>query len=679
MVPGVGRAEPARNQSVATREADLLEIDDATRAQLFGLLAVLADRFAEFAAGNASFGVIEGVEAPDSRFGALCESLRLDQAERLLLTCAIAPLLDARFARLFADTDPGSARPAPRVDIAATLCGLSLWSADVRAALGASGMLRRSGLLRTEGSGPLPTHTIVASERLVMHLLGNDEPDEHLLRVAAPVAAVDVPEVEWIANLIADGTALIWLHDRTSSLGGSVAATAVAALDMVPVVIDLQRHVDATASGGLGHRATLPGALSLTELIDRAVAEAVLLRGAVVATSVDAMRDSAVIAAMANPPCPLVLVSSDAWDSSRFSVMATQIHVQPMNDLVRREVWTSVLGEQGIRLDVEKDDLLSLATLRLGPGQIAVAATSAHGYAIAAGEVTDVEHLRMGVRSHGGGKLELLATRIQPWATFDDLVLPDLIVDDLRSIPGWMRTRDMVRREWGMARGSAGSVGVSCLFSGPSGTGKTLAAEVVAHSLGVDLFVIDLSQIVDKYIGETEKNLERVFSEAEGVNGVLLFDEADALFGKRSDVKSSNDRHANVEVAYLLQRMERYDGVAILTTNLRNNLDDAFTRRLDVILAFPEPGVLDRKALWQRHLPSTVPMEDDVDLDLLAEHLAVTGGIIRNIAMAAAHTAAIAGTRVGMSHFVQAAAREYRKVGRLFPVAELRAWLVDGL
>ncbi|MEA5421575.1 ATP-binding protein, partial [Spirulina sp. CCNP1310] len=201
---------------------------------------------------------------------------------------------------------------------------------------------------------------------------------------------------------------------------------------------------------------------------------------------------------------------------------------------------------------------------------------------------------------------------------------------------------------------SGDGAGVTCLFAGPSGTGKTLAAEVVANSLGVDLFVIDLSQIVDKYIGETEKNLERVFSEAEFVNGVLLFDEADALFGKRSEVRSSHDRHANVEVAYLLQRMERYDGIAVLTTKLRNNLDDAFSRRLDVVCAFVEPDGADRLVLWQQHLPSSLPCADDLDLPLLAEHLEISGGVIRNITLTAAHLAASESRPVTMRDLVVA-------------------------
>jgi SpoVK/Ycf46/Vps4 family AAA+-type ATPase len=191
------------------------------------------------------------------------------------------------------------------------------------------------------------------------------------------------------------------------------------------------------------------------------------------------------------------------------------------------------------------------------------------------------------------------------------------------------------------------------------------------------LFIINLSQVVDKYVGETEKNLERIFEEAEGVNGVLLFDEADALFGKRSEVDSAHDRYANIEVAYLLQRMERYDGVAVLTTNQRGNVDDAFTRRLDVILSFLEPSPDDRLALWRRHLPPTMPRLDDIELTLLAEALAIPGGAIRNITVAAAHRAAVEDRPVGMTDLVTAAAREFRKMGRLFKAPALERWNLE--
>ena len=188
---------------------------------------------------------------------------------------------------------------------------------------------------------------------------------------------------------------------------------------------------------------------------------------------------------------------------------------------------------------------------------------------------------------------------------------------------------------------------------------------MIAGELGLDLYVIDLSTVVDKYIGETEKNLDRIFVEADRVNGVLLFDEADAIFGKRSEVKDARDRYANVEIAYLLQRMERFDGLAVLTTNLRGNLDDAFTRRIDVIVDFPMPEDNDRRTLWRMHLPAELPQADDIDLDFMARRFKFSGGNIRNVCLTAAFFAAEADRPVTMADLIRGTEREYRKLGRL--------------
>ncbi len=648
---------------------------DPTQAHLRELFASVAERIAEMAEGALTFPPLEAGEHDESRLRLLCDRLGLTEAEVALLACAVAPSLDFRFARLFADTDRGLSRPSPRVDVLATLCGLSLWTPEVRDVLGEDGALRRARLWEIIGTGPLPTRTISVPDRLVDFLIGGSGVSLRVGRAAAAVAAVDVPEVGQVVQLIAAGAPLIWLRDPSGHTGASIGATAAATIGLAPVVIDLELIPKGAAAGAGSEGGSEGGSGDLHRVVDDAIREAVLSDGAIVICGLDPARDAALISTLGRQPCPLVLVSVEAWDPSRFAVVASQVTVRPLDAVVRRNVWSAALIEAGIA--VNDEELLDLSTLRVGPGQISVAVATATTLAIARGDIPSAIHARLGALSYGAGKLERLATRIEPRATFDDLILPQMLLDDLRSIPGWMRTRHIVRSEWGMDRGARSARGITCLFAGPSGTGKTLAAEVLAHSLGVELFVIDLSQIVDKYIGETEKNLERVFHDAEGVNGVLLFDEADALFGKRSEVQSAHDRHANVEVAYLLQRMERYDGIAVLTTNLRNNLDEAFTRRLDVILSFPEPGAADRLALWQRHLPSTVPFSTDVDLAVLAEHLVVTGGIIRNITMVAAHAAAIAGSPVSMTNLVEASAREYRKVGRLFNIAALRRWVVE--
>jgi len=227
------------------------------------------------------------------------------------------------------------------------------------------------------------------------------------------------------------------------------------------------------------------------------------------------------------------------------------------------------------------------------------------------------------------------------------------------------RYREQVLDVWQMGGPSARRRGLTALFAGPSGTGKTMAAEVLAGELGLDLYTVDLATVVDKYVGETEKNLDRIFAEAERINGVILFDEADALFGKRSEVSDAHDRYANVEVAYLLQRMELFEGIAILATNLRANLDEAFTRRLDSLVDFPEPEEEYRRQLWERSLGTIMPRDSDLDLDFLARSFKLAGGGIRNIAVAAAYGAAERGESLTMADLIRSTQREYLKMGRL--------------
>jgi SpoVK/Ycf46/Vps4 family AAA+-type ATPase len=225
--------------------------------------------------------------------------------------------------------------------------------------------------------------------------------------------------------------------------------------------------------------------------------------------------------------------------------------------------------------------------------------------------------------------------------------------------------RPTVYGQWGFDRKLALGKGLNALFAGESGTGKTMAADIIAGELGLDLYKIDLSSVVSKYIGETEKNLDKIFTEASTSNAILFFDEADAIFGKRSEVKDSHDRYANIETGYLLQRMEMFDGVVILATNLRANLDEAFTRRLHFAIEFPFPEPSDRERIWRVTFPPETPIAPDADLKLLAERFRLAGGAIRNIVLAAAFLAAESGQSVGMSHLLHATRREYQKMGRL--------------
>jgi hypothetical protein len=259
-------------------------------------------------------------------------------------------------------------------------------------------------------------------------------------------------------------------------------------------------------------------------------------------------------------------------------------------------------------------------------------------------------------------RLDTLARRIEPVASWDDLVLPDAELTMLHHIVDQVRGRATVLRSWGLAEQITRGSAVTALFAGSSGTGKTLAAEVIAHELQLDMYRVDLAGVVSKYIGETEQNLRRVFDAAEEGGALLMFDEADALFGKRSEIKDSHDRYANIEVSYLLARMEDYRGVAILASNLRHALDEAFLRRLRFIVTFPFPGPAERAKLWARAFPPRVPVRE-LDIERLAK-LAASGGMIRNIALNAAFCAAGQGTDVGMELVLEMARIEFRKLER---------------
>jgi SpoVK/Ycf46/Vps4 family AAA+-type ATPase len=269
-------------------------------------------------------------------------------------------------------------------------------------------------------------------------------------------------------------------------------------------------------------------------------------------------------------------------------------------------------------------------------------------------------------------RLDDLTQRVKPVATWDDLVLPQMQKRMLREIAMHVRRRMMVYEAWGFAAKSSRGLGISALFAGASGTGKTMAAEVLANDLRLDLYLIDLSQVVSKYIGETEKNLRRVFDAAEAGGAILLFDEADALFGKRSEVKDSHDRYANIEISYLLQRMEAYRGLAILTTNMKSALDTAFLRRIRFVVQFPFPNADQRAEIWRGVFPREVPTEG-LDVEKLAR-LNVAGGSIRNIALHAAFLAADAGEPVRMRHLLRAARTEYGKLEKSLTEAEIRGW-----
>jgi AAA+ superfamily predicted ATPase len=343
----------------------------------------------------------------------------------------------------------------------------------------------------------------------------------------------------------------------------------------------------------------------------------------------------------------------------------------------RCRCWQRELAQRGV--SPEPHVLATLgARYRLWPGQVRDAvlglelpAAEAASAPAQAAHVPPLDRLLAAARAQGGDRLAAYARHIEPVATRDDIVLPADAVAQLEELCARVLQGPRVLHDWGFGAKLSQGKGTSALFAGPSGTGKTMAAEVVANALALDLYKIDLAGVVSKYIGETEKNLDRIFDAAADANAILFFDEADALFGKRSEVRDSHDRYANLEISYLLQRMEQYEGVTILATNLRQNLDEAFVRRLAFCVHFPFPDEADRAHIWRRVWPASLPMADDVDFDRLARQFKLAGGNIRNIVMAAAFLAAGEGTAVAMSHLLHAARREYQKMGKELTAAEL--------
>ncbi|MFB9275299.1 ATP-binding protein [Cohnella cellulosilytica] len=303
---------------------------------------------------------------------------------------------------------------------------------------------------------------------------------------------------------------------------------------------------------------------------------------------------------------------------------------------------------------------------RFTPGQIGSAWRQATLLAASRGtalpERSEIEAASRGQFRH---RLAQLADRIAPARTWDDLVLADEPYSLIREACDRFLNRETVYERWGFGRKLPYGKGLSLLFAGPPGTGKTMAAEIIAGELGLELYRIDLSRIVSKYIGETEQRLSELFAEAENSGAILFFDEGDALFGKRTEVKDAHDKYANLEAAYLLQRIEAYDGVSILATNLLQNMDEALIRRMSFVVKFPFPDAAERERIFRVHLPPEAPVSAEVDLAFLAARLEVSGGYIKNIALAAAFLAAGSGKPIGMEHFIRAARQELRKMGKI--------------
>ncbi len=533
------------------------------------------------------------------------------------------------------------------------MAGASGLHADVRGRLESSRPLLRHGLITLEDPDrPLLSRALRVPDRVTAHLLGEDAPDAGLTGLLVEADAYASTLSTQLAHALGAGVALIHLKERLAGSGVATAVAALAEAGVAAVTLDLTRFA-ATADPYAAARL--------------AVREALLRGAGLVAGPVEHLAEAHpdLIRWLTGAGVPLLFVGQTTWDPQWSVINPLAVDAPMLTTTDRLGLWRRHLAAAGPEAAADVDPAALAGHLALGPTQIRRAVDAARTTAqLRDGRITP-DDLRRGVRAQNAAGLERLARRIEPEVSWDDLVVTPNVRRALTDLAARARHRDRVLAEWRMRRGGGRGRGVTALFAGDSGTGKTLSAEVIAADLGLDLYTVNLATVVDKYIGETEKNLERIFAEAGGVNAVLFFDEADAIFGKRSDVKDAHDRYANIESAYLLQRLETFDGLAVLATNLRANIDDAFTRRLDTIIDFPEPTAELRRALWVRCLAPPLPLADDLDLDFLAEGFELAGGNIRSASTTAAYLAAGAATPVTMRLVVTAVEQEYRKLGRL--------------
>ncbi|HEY7010852.1 MAG TPA: AAA family ATPase [Jatrophihabitantaceae bacterium] len=582
------------------------------------------------------------------RLRSLARAAGLTDLDVELLLVAIVPDLDVRFERLYGYLNDDVTRRRASVGLALDLAGVAPTAARARARVAATAPLVGFGLVEVEDPDrPLLSRALRVPDRVTAHLLGDDGVDPALAGVLADARAHDDELATRLAHALRTGVALVHIRDQSRGTGASAGLATLARLGRDAVHLDLARL------------AAEPDPVALVRV---AVRESLLRGGGIVAGPVESLAEHAPAALrrLSAAPVPVLTYGAGSWDPLWTDAvpLLTESHLPSAEQ--RAAIWREHLAD-----DLGHLDPATTSHFVLGPTQVARAVQAARSAALLAGAPPGDGDLRSGARAQNAAGLERLARRIEPEVTWADLVLPGPVLQSLHDLAARAQHRETVLSRWRMRPGGGRGNGITALFAGDSGTGKTMSAEAIAGELGLDLYTVNLATVIDKYVGETEKNLERIFAEASGVNAVLLFDEADAIFGKRSEVRDAHDRYANIESAYLLQRMETFDGLAVLATNLRANIDDAFTRRLDAIVDFPEPSEALRLELWRRCLAPPAPVDADIDLEFCARAFTLSGGNIRSIAITAAYRAAAAGHPISMTDVITAVQQEYRKLGRL--------------
>ncbi|MFE0171710.1 ATP-binding protein [Streptomyces sp. NPDC059002] len=683
----------ARLDALRGRVAELVELrsaDDPTAGDPLRGLYVTAESARRIATagpmGGAPSGAGSLVEGELlGGFGELAERFALTPLDQHILLAALAPDVDRRFEALYGYLNDDVGRRQASVGLVLDLVGTGAYDPAARGRFHPLAPLRAGGLIQLDDEErPLPGRALRVPERVVAWLLGDDAVDPELVGSGVELlpaeAASEVADDGIAARLAAVAAArpvLVHLRERRE---GTAAEPVAEALRAAGTAVLRYRPAPAPVPGGAPVRdAEAEQAAARTSV---ALLREARLRGAALLVGPLPDEPGALVRRLATGDVPAVFFGSGAYDPGWAPDAGILALEAPRERTDGPGAWRAGLGlpspddqspgdqspGDGLGFDLGE----AIAPYRLAGAQIRRAARAAVGLADFEGTGLTAAHIQLSARQQSAPLLDRHARRIRPAVGFGDLVLPEEPLGLLRELVLRSRHRDQVLGEWRLRTGGGRGRGVIALFAGDSGTGKTLSAEVVAGELGLDLYVVDLSAVVDKYIGETEKNLERIFAEADRTDAVLLFDEADAVFGKRSEVKSSHDRYANLESAYLLQRLEAFDGIAVLTTNLRANIDDAFTRRLDLVVDFPFPDVEQRIALWHTCLAGT-PRAADIEEELTrcAKEFELAGGAIRSAAVTAGYLAAGHGGPVSGADVRAGARREYRKMGRLEPGVSL--------
>ncbi|HWN43891.1 MAG TPA: AAA family ATPase [Thermoanaerobaculia bacterium] len=595
--------------------------------------------------------------------------------DALLVT--LAPEVDLRYERLFAYLQDDVTKRRPSFDLVLNLlCPTFEAKLASRSRFSGQAPLLRHRLVEpfddpSRPQPPLLARYLRADARVAAWLFGDDGIDGRLApyaRRVEPAARLEeiVQEPALKERLLAlagqEGNRVLYLQGPFGVGKETTAEALCRELGVLLLTVDLERLLAApedtfeTAVELAGREAVLQGAALFWNGFDLLLADDKAGRRGRFLAALEALKEYRGLTFLAGESG---WEPSDALHGTAF----TRVELPVPGHSERLELWLRALPE------AKTLDLDSIAAkFRFTAGRIRDSAATARSLARArdpqGGTITEAD-LYAACRLQSSQKLATLAQKIVPRYRWDDIVLPAGRMEQLREICNMLRFRSRVYEDWGFGGKLAMGKGLNVLFSGPSGTGKTMAAEILGSDLGLDLYKIDLSTVISKYIGETEKNLSRIFDEGRASNAILFFDEADAVFGKRTEVKDAHDRYANIEVSYLLQRMEEYEGMVILASNLRKNMDEAFVRRLHFTIEFPFPAENDRRRIWDGLWPAALPRSTDLDLDFMARRFEIPGGNIRNIALASAFLAASDGGVVTMAHLIRATQREYQKMGKV--------------